>query len=968
MTVTVSEIQRVAPDILLAIILDGEITHGGLVNLATAYPSSQEWAQGATTGTLADMSTAAYNTWTVIDGVNGFLVAPDKLTFRTMDSATPDYLDREAILNVAGYGTIGGLTVTNVYYRMLFEDQGFTRNGSEETQIYRVEHYVYLHLSGVLADGTYTIPWPDLIGSGKYAVPADHEFTLNEKTTICPGIHINQNGYGLDDERKHATYHQWLPGYDNGDGREGMFDPTIYNAWTGAFYLIDKNGAVQHEITAEFRIAGDTLETYSDLFNDDQNRVASLNNKIAITAITKANPGVVTTDGPHGFSTDEKKYLTNILGMDSANSFRRQVTSDAITVIDETTFSFGVNTTSFGTYTSGGFVHDTFYRNTVGTDVYNVDIGAITLPPGDYRIWLPGFGVTPLFRIDTAVWARLADYGMRGVVAHYCGVALDDRFGYERPMCHRPVSEGGTLTLLQSKLPLSWSTEGGGFVTFNNGAASPWITATEVPYWGGTHDAGDHDRRTQHLNLARFFLSVHEIVGSAANGSDFNVPKMSTLVTDGTYAGTDALPDAVQIAMFIIDFWRRSQIEDGSVIGGIESANTPAAHEPSWKERQVTFAYSHKDPLTAYQYAAAAAHLARVLADEGFLTLSATYQTSAVAAFDYAESVYADLDTLWAEEITLADGAGEFSATSWETYKATQSSYLVNPGNRSGGARVFAAASLYRLIDNSTYKDMVEDWWDGSDGGLAGNGGGHTPGSTQWDYANVGHAGVNATYQTQMRSAIINTANGFIASRKGNSDIALINTRHISTQAYGGFGTGSCPTLAEATVLVWAHVITGTSLYAEVLQAGAALALGNNPPNYCLMNGLGYKNPKNLLHEDSRAMGRRPPEGVCAYGWHHWRSWVLSFLYGGVTWAHWPWPKGAVTTNDAPAKLVEPDPGFMPMRQWLGNGSFDIPSTEYTNQQTHGILACIGLYLQGKEGVAHFDFQPKRIRLRMSAA
>jgi hypothetical protein len=73
---------------------------------------------------------------------------------------------------------------------------------------------------------------------------------------------------------------------------------------------------------------------------------------ISVTGITKANPGVVTTDLNHGLVTGQANvFLSGVLGMTAANGGPYTVT-----VIDQKTFSFGVNTTGFGTYTTGGAV------------------------------------------------------------------------------------------------------------------------------------------------------------------------------------------------------------------------------------------------------------------------------------------------------------------------------------------------------------------------------------------------------------------------------------------------------------------------------------------------------------------------------------------------------------------------------------------------------------------------------------
>jgi len=71
-----------------------------------------------------------------------------------------------------------------------------------------------------------------------------------------------------------------------------------------------------------------------------------------ISGITKANPGVVTTELNHGLATGQSNvYISDALGMTGANGGPYTVT-----VLSPTTFSFGVDTTGFGTYTGSGVV------------------------------------------------------------------------------------------------------------------------------------------------------------------------------------------------------------------------------------------------------------------------------------------------------------------------------------------------------------------------------------------------------------------------------------------------------------------------------------------------------------------------------------------------------------------------------------------------------------------------------------
>lgn len=90
---------------------------------------------------------------------------------------------------------------------------------------------------------------------------------------------------------------------------------------------------------------------------------ASVQNRI--TAITKANPAVVTTASPHGYATGDKVYINFVQGMIDINN---QPVA-AITVIDATRFSLvGLDSSAYPAYTSGGIV---VRRNASGAELVN---------------------------------------------------------------------------------------------------------------------------------------------------------------------------------------------------------------------------------------------------------------------------------------------------------------------------------------------------------------------------------------------------------------------------------------------------------------------------------------------------------------------------------------------------------------------------------------------------------------------
>jgi hypothetical protein len=73
--------------------------------------------------------------------------------------------------------------------------------------------------------------------------------------------------------------------------------------------------------------------------------------QLSVSGISNANPGVVTTNLSHGLTTGNVITLSGVAGMTGINGVPLTVT-----VLTPTTFSIGINTTSSGSYVSGGAI------------------------------------------------------------------------------------------------------------------------------------------------------------------------------------------------------------------------------------------------------------------------------------------------------------------------------------------------------------------------------------------------------------------------------------------------------------------------------------------------------------------------------------------------------------------------------------------------------------------------------------
>jgi len=100
---------------------------------------------------------------------------------------------------------------------------------------------------------------------------------------------------------------------------------------------------------------------YEALF-DISNLTGSI---MGVGSITQANPGVITTTLNHNYSNGQIVFVNGALGMTQING--QPLT---VSVITSTSFSIGLNTSSFGVYTGGGVLTPNFRNQLVNISDY----------------------------------------------------------------------------------------------------------------------------------------------------------------------------------------------------------------------------------------------------------------------------------------------------------------------------------------------------------------------------------------------------------------------------------------------------------------------------------------------------------------------------------------------------------------------------------------------------------------------
>jgi len=142
--------------------------------------------------------------------------------------------------------------------------------------------------------------------------------------------------------------------------------------------LLEVNGvqpnlvSVRNIGTAQWEVicgGGDPYQIANAIFEGTPDISMLVGSTLSVTGITQANPGVVTTNLNHGYTTGQ---VVTIAGV-TPSAYNASYT---ITVLSNKTFSIGVNTTGYSAYSSGGVVTPNLRNVTVSVndypDTYNI--------------------------------------------------------------------------------------------------------------------------------------------------------------------------------------------------------------------------------------------------------------------------------------------------------------------------------------------------------------------------------------------------------------------------------------------------------------------------------------------------------------------------------------------------------------------------------------------------------------------
>ncbi len=500
-----------------------------------------------------------------------------------------------------------------------------------------------------------------------------------------------------------------------------------------------------------------------------------------------------------------------------------------------------------------------------GSPVFELDFSDVDRT-GRFRLCVENIGCSYDFAINDVVWDGLTADVARALYHQRSGTELGPPYTpIQRPRPYHPddgsVVQASGYTLLQAQTD----------TTNTNFEVLAELGTSEIVdgAWGGHFDAGDWDRRINHLWYVRTAAQLVAAFPEQYGSLELNIPESG-----------DNTPDLLDEALWSLDLYRRMQLPDGAIRGGIETSEHPPPNSTSWVDDLAVFAYE-PDPFSSYVYAGAAAEMAAVLRsyDEG---RSEELLDSALAAMTWADAQSAP-----------ASGAEMVAAQ-----------------------RNVAAAALLLATGDEQWHDLFVEtavFLSTNDPFMACHA--HNRCDAAWLYLQTDEAVTDPAIRQDLQDRFVASADATLAA--ADTTAYGWTTENPFTPLIWGLGAGGAP---HTSGLMRAHILTDDDRYRDAALRSAGFALGANPLNRSMLTGIGNEPVRSPQINDVKHGGLPAWSGTPVYGNHMLNAidddqWVVDDVLT---------PAGA-----------SPDPTGLPyLWQWYDIGSVALFS-EFTVHQSH---------------------------------
>ncbi len=506
-----------------------------------------------------------------------------------------------------------------------------------------------------------------------------------------------------------------------------------------------------------------------------------------------------------------------------------------------------------------------------GERVYSCDFSSYqpTDKSAQYYVYVPGVGRSYNFRIASDVYNNVFQTVLRGLYYQRSGTAIDATHGlaWARPAGH--VTNDSTA-IVHSTVR-----------TQRDGVLHPLSDAQDVPgtkvnLLKGWFDAGDYGKYVGSGSVTiSELLTAYDLFPGKFTDNQLNIPESGNTV-----------PDILDEVRWELEWMKNMQSPNGGVYHKVATVNwtqsMPALDEGNpcigTTDRDCNMYIAEKSTHATAQYAAVLAKAARIYAPYD-ATFASDLRTRAEKAWTFLEAHPTAISFGWNPPCTYTDDQGVVHLVN------------CNPPGIGGGEntdhddawdeRAWAAAELYRLTGNATYKtaflnyirnNPLGDWM--------------IYGAAASQRASFSYA-FNPAVKASTDPADVNFMTSFKNGLKGYvADIVnrtLVNPyrngSYIGDTEGGRKGNG-WGAYSQATRYSWelikaAELIKGDnpSLAAEYLKTAKIdfdAQLGDNPLNKTFITGIGSNAPKAPLHTISSLDGiAEPVPGIPIYGVHH---------------------------------------------------------------------------------------------------
>lgn len=483
-------------------------------------------------------------------------------------------------------------------------------------------------------------------------------------------------------------------------------------------------------------------------------------------------------------------------------------------------------------------------RNFSGCSLYEADFSEVATE-GRYRLEIAGIGSSVAFPVAADPSAEVFRLAARWYYHQRSGCEISDPHGEGRLRPRNGHPDDG-LTVWQTNVQLGRTSEGfGGPDSSELLAAQPVGPGVQTNplAWGGWHDAGDWDRRIQHMDAVYMMAHLVERYGSA-RALEMNIPESghpfahpdvaARKAPDDRGDGKTVLPDLIHEALWGISLWRRTQTPEGGIIGGVEYSLDGILGSVSWNPVQRAYAYAPEE-WAAYRFVMAAAKLGHVIETVcGDEVLGQALKAEATAAWNWAEAELASQEG--GDEAPVSEDAGDDESSGESAGDAEPAI-----AEQVQEARVLAAASLYRATGLSEAAALFERLnpfkpdapEEAPEHPLA------VVAHICFDYVSAGAEG-RAILQPVAQAIAQWSSWAYTYGRRLGVDYGLHSSNLYPWGAgWYRFGPGSNWPAGLAAL----HLLAGGNVEAitDMALSGLWFGLGCNPSNTCFVQGLGAR-------------------------------------------------------------------------------------------------------------------------------